>query len=166
MTEDDILDALIRREGRTYTNHPMDRGGATKFGITLTTLREERGPWVMATDVANLTETDAREIYRRRYIRRPGFDMVTDDRLRALLVDFAVNSGPKRAVLALQRAVGADPDGLIGAQTMEMLEKNDAEAVYKEVLKARMLHYAGIVVSDPSQVLFLRGWLTRLAEFL
>lgn len=166
MTEDDILDDLIRREGSAYTDHPRDKGGPTKYGITLTTLREERGPSTMPVDVMTLTENDARDIYRRRYVRRPGFEMVTDDRLRALLVDYGVNSGPKRAVIALQRAVGADPDGTLGAETMEKLAEADPAQVYKDVLKARMLLYANIVIGDPSQLVFLRGWINRAMEFL
>lgn len=166
LTEEDILDQLIRREGSTFTDHPSDRGGATKYGITLGTMREERGPMVMPVDVMTLTENDARDIYQRRYIRRPGFDMVSDSRLRALLIDFGVNSGPKRAIVALQRAVGADPDGVIGAETMQKLDEADSEQVYKDVLRARLLLYANIVISDQSQLVFLRGWMNRVGEFL
>lgn len=165
MTEDAIIDDLIEREGRKFTDHPSDRGRATKYGITLATLREERGPLVTTADVAKLTESEARDIYRRRYIRRPGFDLVKDDRLRALLVDFGVNSGPKRAVIALQRAIGADPDGRFGAETMKRLEGRDGPRTYAEVLRARLQLYVNIVLSDHSQLVFLRGWTNRLGEF-
>ena len=37
MTDDDIIDGIIRREGSTYTNDPADPGGPTKYGITLAT---------------------------------------------------------------------------------------------------------------------------------
>ena len=166
MTEDEILDDLIRREGDQYTDHPQDRGGPTRWGVTLNTLREERGLGVTARDVENLTEAEARDIYRRRYIRRPGFDMVKDDRLRALLVDFGVNSGPKRAVVALQRAIGADPDGRFGAETMKRLEGKDGPRTYAEVLRARLRLYVDIVLADREQLVFLRGWMNRLGEFL
>ena len=166
MTEDEIIDDLIRREGSTFTDHPQDKGGATRWGITLATLREERGPLMAPSDVARLTEQDARDIYRRRYIRRPGFDMVEDDRLRALLVDFGVNSGPKRAVVALQRAIGADPDGTFGGDTLRRLEGRDGPRTYAEVLRSRLRFYVDIVLRDRSQLIFLRGWMNRLGEFL
>jgi lysozyme family protein len=165
MTEEEIIDDLIRREGSKYTDHPSDRGGPTRWGVTLQTLREERGPLMTATDVARLTEQDARDIYRRRYIRRPGFDMVKDDRLRALLVDYGVNSGPKRAVIALQRAIGAAPDGRFGAETMKRLEGKDGPRTYAEVLRQRLRLYVDIVLDDHSQLVFLRGWMNRLGEF-
>jgi lysozyme family protein len=62
---DTILDEIIRREGG-YVNHPADRGGPTKYGITAQTL----GRWrkldrpATATEVKALTETEARAIYR------------------------------------------------------------------------------------------------------
>lgn len=165
LSDDEIIDDLIRREGSAFTDHPNDRGGATKYGITLATLREERGPLVGPLDVKRLTEQDARDIYSRRYIRRPGFDMVKDDRLRALLVDFGVNSGPKAAVLALQRAIGASPDGRFGAETMRLLEGKEGAKTYAGVLRGRMKLYVDIVLADHSQLVFLRGWMNRLGEF-
>jgi len=165
LSDDDIIDGLIRREGSTFTDHPLDAGGPTKFGITLRTLREERGAVATPEDVKKLTEEEAREIYRRRYIRRPGFWMVKDDRLRALLVDFGVNSGPKRAVMALQAAVGTAPDGKFGPETLKRLDEDKPEDVYRLVLKGRLLLYVNIVIGDPSQLVFLRGWANRLAEF-
>lgn len=165
MTEDELIDDLIRREGSRYTNDPADRGGPTRFGITLETLREERGRNMKAEDVANLTEAEARDIYQRRYIRRPGFDMVTDDRLRALLVDYGVNSGPKRAVMALQAALGTPTDGRFGADTLKRLSEDDPAEVYRLVVKARLNHYVDIVLNDSSQLRFLRGWLNRVSEF-
>jgi lysozyme family protein len=178
MTEEQILDEIIRREGSVYTNRASDRGGPTRWGITLTTLREERGAHMTAVDVAKLTEVEARDIYRRRYIRRPGLDMVTDERLRAFLIDFGVNSGPRRAVIALQNAIGAKPDGVFGAETLKRLEDPglDIDALYSAVLRTRLKFYVEIVLSDPTVKRFraahgntqlenLRGWMNRLAEF-
>lgn len=41
-TVDEMIDAIIRREGG-YVNHPADRGGPTRYGITMATLSEELG---------------------------------------------------------------------------------------------------------------------------
>ncbi len=104
---DTILDEIIRREGG-YVNHPDDRGGPTKFGITAQTLGAWRklGRPATAAEVQALTETEAMAIYRQQYITGPGFDAVTHPGLLHLLVDTAVHSGPKRAVQWLQAALG------------------------------------------------------------
>lgn len=178
MTEKQIIDELIRREGSVYTNRAADKGGPTKYGITLETLREERGGWASAADVANLTENEARGIYRERYIRRPGFDRIPDPRLRELLIDFGVNSGPKRAALALQVAVGGvATDGRIGPETLAKLATLDPARVYASVLRARVKFYVEIALADPevkrfrashprTQLENLRGWINRATEFL
>lgn len=175
MTIEEILDGLIRREGSKYTNRPSDRGGPTKYGITLATLREERGAWASAADVANLSEAEARAIYRKRYIERPGFHRIADERLREFLVDYFVNGGP--VVKDLQRTLGVAPDGRIGPDTLEALRLADPVAVYAAMLRSRLNHYVGIILGDPAVKRFrasrpdtqlenLKGWMNRLGEFL
>ena len=38
MTETDIIDEVISREGDIFTHHVADKGGPTKFGVTAKTL--------------------------------------------------------------------------------------------------------------------------------
>ncbi len=61
-----IIDAILEREGDTYTNHPKDRGGPTKYGITRATLSAWRGVSVTAKDVKALTEERST-----RHLRQP-----------------------------------------------------------------------------------------------
>lgn len=176
MTEEQILDDIIRREGTKYSNRAADRGGPTKYGITLGTLRELRGPQVTAEDVKNLTEPEARAIYRDVYIRKPGFSRILDERLRVFLIDFGVNSGTKAAAVALQRLIGVTADGIVGPDTVARLAARQAANVYAGMLRARLRLYVDIVLSDPAVKRFrvthadtdlenLRGWMNRLGEF-
>ena len=71
MTTEDIIDGIIKREGG-YVNNPADRGGPTKFGITLKTLKAWRGSPVTAWGVEGLGEDEAREIYESEYLVKPG----------------------------------------------------------------------------------------------
>lgn len=68
-----IIDNIIRVEGDRYTNHASDRGGPTKYGITLATLRQWRNRPTTALDVERLSEREARDIYANEYITGPGF---------------------------------------------------------------------------------------------
>jgi lysozyme family protein len=177
MTTEQILDDIIRREGRVYTNHPADRGGPTKFGITQATLAGWRGRPVSANEVAALDEEEARQIYRRRYVADPGFETIADDRLRALLVDTAVLHGPGRSVRWLQTVLGVTADGAIGPQTRAALAHAGANAVYYALVAERGRALVALALSDLEtkqflakhpkvQLRFLRGWTNRVWEFL
>lgn len=164
MTSEDVITEVIRREGG-YVDHPSDRGGPTHYGITLKTLAAWRGQPVTEDDVLALTETEARDIYRREYIERPGLDQIADPLLRGLLVDYAVHSGPRRAIEELQRVSGVTVDGKLGAQTLSAVAVKGAESLRRGVLRARG-RYLARLLSDPSQRVFAAGWLNRLMEFV
>ncbi len=78
-TPHDIISDILRREGDRYTNHPADRGGPTKYGITLLTLAAYRDamnaggehPSATAADVERLTEVEARAIYSIVFLQQP-----------------------------------------------------------------------------------------------
>jgi lysozyme family protein len=129
MTLDDVLDGVLTREGLEYTNHPEDRGGPTKGGITLHTLRRVRhNPTLTAQDVMTLTVAEIREIYTEVFVREPGLTQanIPYEPLRVQLIDFAVNSGPARAIRWLQRVLGmtgAQITGILDVQTRERISR-------------------------------------------
>lgn len=164
MNDEVIIERILAREGG-YVDHPADRGGPTKFGITRDTLEHWRGFAVSAEDVAKLTKDEAKQILRFRYIVQPGFDHLDDDRLRAIVVDAAVHSGPRQAVILLQRALDVDEDGILGPVTLNaanQLESTDAEKLMVRVLTARMRFLVNLVIKSPDQLAFLNGWTERV----
>lgn len=58
---DKMIDDIIRREGE-YVDHPNDRGGPTKYGITQKTLSQYLGYAAVKSDVQNLDIEVARAI--------------------------------------------------------------------------------------------------------
>ena len=166
MTTDDIIDAILKREGSTYTNDPIDRGGPTKFGITLRTLAEyHHDDSCTADEVENLTEAEARAIYRELYIDRPGFMLLTGDALRAFLVDFAVNSGARAAVKHLQRRLMIKDDGILGPYTAQKANAANQAVLLAALIGDREQFYRDIVSAKPDQARFLTGWLNRNNSF-
>lgn len=162
-----IIDRVIEREGTIYVNHPKDRGGPTRYGITLPTLERWRGRPVSAEDLRSLSREEAAAIYRARYVEAPGFLSVTsDDALLACLVDYAVHSGPRSAILALQRVVHATIDGVIGLDTITAVRALPPTEVRWRLLVLRAEMLCRIVGHDSSQRPFLRGWLTRVLDQL
>ena len=167
-----MIDDVIRREGG-YVDHPADRGGPTNFGITQKTLARYLGREVSRDDVRHLAKSIARDIYRRHYYQAPNIDKTPAD-IRAFMFDSAVNHGPRRAIRFLQQVcngAGFGPitvDGLLGPVTRRRAEAA-AEAMGPWLLAAlaeeRRMFYRAIVERDPSQQVFLKGWMNRLAEF-
>lgn len=143
---DEAIDAIMVREGG-FVDHPADKGGATNFGITATTLADWRGRPVSTEDVRALTQTEARAIYRKNYIELPGFDKITDERLFNLVIDCAVNHGVERA------------------RNWYSELPRDSTA-YVKLLSRRIRFYGQIISKTPSQSVFASGWLNRVSEFV
>lgn len=166
MADDDIIDEIITREGKKYTNDPADRGGPTKFGITLATLRDyHHDDAVTAEEVEDLTEDEAKRIYRALFVDRPKFALIANDNIRAFLVDWGVNSGPKRPIKALQGLVGVPADGILGTFTASKANSADQRWLYNALIQARMEFVDAIVAHDPTQERFIKGWHNRINSF-
>lgn len=164
MTPEHIIEAIIEREGG-YVDHPADRGGPTKYGITLATLRSWLNAQATADDVEALTKAQAAAIYQKRYVIDPGLDAIVNDRLRGLVVDTYVMQTPKTAFSMLQRACGVAVDGVFGTKTLAACNANP-EWVYDGLCAERVMFRGRHVAANPDQLVFLSGWLNRDAEFI
>ena len=178
MTIDEIITDIMRREGGdTYTYHPSDHGGATKYGITQNTLSDYRGYQVTVEEVQSLTKGTARNIYKKMYIKDPGFELIQNERLKVFLIDFGVNSGPTTAIRSLQFCVGTIIDGVIGSKTLAAIDEMTSEETYRRMVASRVRLYMGLALNEPeirqfmidhprAQIWNLRGWMNRLMEFV
>ncbi len=165
MSDDEIIDGILRREGSTFTDRSDDRGGSTKYGITQRTWDEYRNRFTdEPTSVADITEPDARLFYSSMYVRP--LSWIVEFGLRELVIDCAVNHGATRAVKWLQEAAGVKADGIIGPMTRAAVNTGSPFMLHADVLRTRLCFYADIVVSDPSQLSNLRGWINRACEFI
>jgi lysozyme family protein len=167
-----MIDDVIRREGG-YVDHPQDRGGPTRFGITQATLSRHLGRPASAEEVRGLERTVAAEIYRREYYAKPGLDTLPE-RIQPFTFDAAVNHGPSRAIRFVQQVctdAGYGPlaiDGACGPLTGRVAaaaERAMADWLLAALVEERRSFYYALVARDPAQRVFLDGWLNRLAEF-
>jgi len=166
LSNDQIISVILEKEGGSaYTNDPDDPGGPTKYGITLGLLKEIQ-PDATVDTVKNLSEDRARQIYTTVFIVGTKFSLITDMKLRHLLVDTAVNCGRSRAIKWLQFSLGVTPDGVFGPKTEKALLGMDAEVTYRHVAAYRLVHYVDIAGANPKLEKFLRGWVARVTEFL
>lgn len=161
---DDAVARVLKREGG-YVNHAHDRGAATNYGITqrvYTMWRNDYGLGYM--DVRNISRSEAKAIYLERYWRPACCDALPPA-VRDIHFDAAVNHGVKRAALLLQEAAQVDQDGHIGPQTIGACEAMAPTFLRARYIAARYRFYGEIVNRDRSQLVFIVGWLNRMAEF-
>lgn len=171
MNIEQLLEDLLRREGG-YVNHPNDKGKATKYGITQATLSKHLGHNASIEEVKSLDKELAKEIYLADYYYSPRINTLPEA-LQPQLFDWGVNSGPRRAIRALQEVLNlagyeTDIDGMIGPDT-----RKKAQLAYEQMgpllinalVEMREHFYRQIVANNPSQGVFLSGWLNRANEF-
>ena len=125
---DTAFDVTIGFEGG-YVNNPNDPGGETKYGIS-----KKAYPDI---DIKNLTIEQAKDIYRRDYWEGCKCDFIPDA-LSIALFDFAVNSGTKRAIRYLQRALEVTIDGCIGNQTIGACNRIPTRYVLDRFMRYRL----------------------------
>ncbi|HBQ33233.1 MAG TPA: acetylmuramidase [Ochrobactrum anthropi] len=142
-----------------YVDLKADPGGATNLGITIATLSAWEGRKVSKAEVRALTKAKATDIYRENY-----WNKVAGDDLPAgvdyAVFDFAINSGPARAVKMLQKVVGADQDGVIGAKTLAAVRKMAADRIINALCDARLAWLKGL----GTFATFGKGWTSRVSR--
>lgn len=156
------LDKILAREGG-YVNHPSDRGGPTKYGVTQATLSNWLGHTATAKDVAALSKEQAKRILQAGY--EAPFSFLPSSRLKDLLVDAAVQHGPQDAIRWLQRASGATPDGRVGPETISAVRGSNELELYDKVLMDRLGKLSKLS-RTPRGRAFAKGWEARMKEFL
>lgn len=178
-----IAQDIVRREGG-YVNDPDDRGGATKYGVTIHTMRRlgldlTGDGAVTSADVRRLTAAQATDIFVEHYFTRPRISELPVD-LHATVFDMYVNAG-RNAVTILQRLLikmgfVVRVDGIIGPKTIAATARAMAAAP-DHLVDAygieRRTYYFALADRRPSNRKYARtraggkgGWITRAERFI
>ena len=164
---DRILEDVLVREGwPTYTEHPSDRGGPTKGGITLRTLESWRHRRCTRAELKRFSKGEALAILTRRYVESNGIHRIDNLKVRTQVIDDAVLSGPVLAAKDLQRVLDVSPDGIIGPKTLAALESRKPTVVGRRLAVERTDRLVRHVAKNPDQVVFLVGWVRRALSFV
>lgn len=166
MSIETIIDGILEREGNVFTNDPADAGGPTKFGITQGELSAWLGHAASIDEVRNLTEDDARMIYRDQYVEACGFGGIEDAALQALVVDCGVLHGRGTAARWLQEAAGAKVDGQVGPKTLAAVNGARPLQIYLRICAARWRFMGKITQDHPQNLKWLEGWCNRGSSFI
>lgn len=154
----EALKAVLVHEGG-YSNHPKDPGGATMKGVTqrvYDAYRRNNGQQVQS--VRNISEAELEGIYYQQY-----WIMVRGDQLPGGLdyatFDYAVNSGPSRAIKHLQGVLGVTVDGVPGNATLAAANSGDVASHVNKLCDRRL----AFVKSLETWPTFGKGWTSRIA---
>jgi len=157
---EDALKFVLKWEGG-FTNHPKDPGGATNKGITQRVYdsykKSKKHP---AMSVKHILDYEVKEIYGTRY-----WDLVRAKWLKAplglVMFDTAVNFGPAGAIRRLQKALKVNITGTWTQEISDVIHECDAGKIALEICKLRKIWRNYRVKQNPSQKVFLKGWLNR-----
>lgn len=135
-----------------YVNDPKDRGGETKFGVS-----QKANPDVSIKD---LDWAGAKSIYEKKYWLTGKCDLLPE-KVAYAHFDACVHHGPTTAIVLLQRALGTNPDGVLGPRSIQALQQADETVLVTKMLNERRKRFDNIVKNFPDQRKFLAGWIAR-----
>lgn len=154
------LAETLRWEGG-YSDHPDDPGGPTMAGIIQRVYDAWRDNMGLPRRPVRDSEPHEREaIYRQQYWLAVRGDELPPG-VNLAVFDFGVNSGPGRAVKALQRALGLTPDGAIGAITIRAAWDAEGEGRTADIVAAVMAERRRFIRQIRTYGSFGRGWERR-----
>lgn len=138
-----------------WSNNPRDPGGATMKGITYREFLRWH-PGATLTALKHISDADVAAIYHTDYwnaVRGDALPLGVD----LMCFDFGVNSGPGRANMELQAALGVTRDGILGPITFAAAAKASASSLITVIGKMQREFYRGLDDYDE----FGDGWEAR-----
>ena len=157
-----LMPFILKWEGG-FSDHPVDRGGATNMGVTLTTFQTFYGADRTADDLRAMTEAQWLHIFKTGYLDRWQADRIVSQSLADILVDWLWASGVY-GITRPQKILGVEPDGIVGEKTLAALNSQRPEPLFLQIKAARIAFVEGIVRNNPSQKVFLQGWKNRIYD--
>jgi lysozyme family protein len=156
----DAINKVLQHEGG-YVNNPADRGGPTNFGVTQKTYSDFIGHQASIDEIKNMPIGNAITIYKKNY-----WDVIQGDKIKqyaiaAAIFDQAINRGHVAAVKQAQRVLGLSQDGKMGPVTLAAINATPDTSFIPKYISESITAYKTIVANNPSQAVFLNGWLKR-----
>lgn len=163
------VSVVLNHEGG-LVDDPNDYRGITNFGITIDSLAESKLLSVINNPIQylkNLNEDQAINFYEH-YIWNPNhYELIADRQIATKVFDMTVNMGKEQSHKILQRSVNLmskDPilvDGIIGVETLKETNLLPSDYLHQELREQQTAFYKLLVKEDPTQKIFLEGWLNR-----
>lgn len=165
---DRMISDILKKEGG-FVNLKEDSGGPTNRGITIATLSDWRETECTVDDLKNLTEEEAREIFKKNYFFGPSIDSIQPS-MQPHVFDCVVNMGARGGIRLLQQAINAlggsiKTDGILGPVTREHCAQCDFKQLNNMLVDMRIRFYEELAAKRPKDKKFLTGWKKRANSF-
>ncbi len=160
ITLSDALIFTLAWEGG-FTNHPLDPGGATNFGVIQSRYDQYRtSKKLFKQSVKFITKAEYVEIYDK-YYWDPVRAQYLSGPLGLALFDTAVNLGVGGAISRLQASMKLPVTGKWTQNISDNIHDSNQLEIAINICKLRVAKRHARVRQRPDQVVFLRGWLNR-----
>lgn len=163
-----LVPIILKWEGG-YVNHPNDKGGPTNKGVTIGTysyyrkLKGLQTPSV--TELKYISDAEWLDILKTLYWDRWQADNINNQSIANLLVDWVWGSGVY-GIKYPQQLLHVVVDGIVGVNTLTAINNyTNQEELFHKLWNRRKQHFESIVQRDPSQKVFLKGWMNRLNDY-
>jgi lysozyme family protein len=131
-----------------------DGAGLTKYGITEKTYPD--------LDIEDLTIEQATRIYKLDWWDKMNLDKIGNQEIAEQLLNHAVNSGIKPAVKVLQKMLNVSPDGIVGAVTIDAINKHTNDHLFVCNYKLEIIRWYKNLARKPKNKNFLYLWVSRI----
>lgn len=163
---------VLKHEG-LLSNNSNDPGGITNYGISLRFLKREgidldEDGDVDEQDIRGLTIDKAREVYKKYFWDRHGYDKLINQQVAEKVLDLSVNMGNKATVKILQKSINSlerypvlKVDGILGKHTIDAANRYNPNALRSAMRIFAQDKYLLILINNPQFEGFREGWLKR-----
>lgn len=169
---------VLKTEGG-FKNDPQDKNDPTNRGISTPTwktyAKSVLGIEPTINALKNLTEDQAKAIYKKIYWESIKLDLINDGDLRYLLFDSGVHSGPKMAVKQLQKVLNSmgytlAVDGTMGTNTLNTINLANQMELYNRFKQYRINFLTELCTKGSASYrnkyeLYLNGFMNRIDSF-
>ena len=164
MADKNKLIPIIKKWEGGYSDNPNDRGGATNSGVTLAVYQSVYGKSKTKNDLKKMTNEQWDYIFTKLYWNKWKADDIKNQSIANILVDWVWMSG-LGTIKKIQSLFGLTADGIVGNKTISYINSHDQEEVFNKIWNRRKSFYESLVNNNPSQKVFLKGWMNRLNTF-
>ena len=153
-----------------YVDNPNDKGGPTKYGVTLANwikygYDKDNDGDIDKVDLKTITVEDASKIAKKYYWDNVKGDLINSQSVAEFIADWAYNSGTSTAIKKTQKLLGLIDDGIIGPKTLLAINSADPKTLFERLKASRTAFVRAIVENNPKQGVFLKGWENRINSF-